>query len=108
MSTPPVKPLAQRNLPAPGSELRVEESRPAPPADGPGLRFDVQPLQAEVIVNGRRVGTVEHLRFDGGLLALPAGIHQVSIRHPGHVTWRAEVTVGDRPEPIRVTLTPNP
>ncbi|MCY1020047.1 hypothetical protein [Pyxidicoccus sp. MSG2] len=87
----------------------MEEARPAtPPADGPGLRFDVLPLQAEVIVNGQPAGTVEHLRFAGGVLALPPGIHQASIRYPGPVTWRAEVSVGDRPESIQVTLTPKP
>ncbi|MCP3143550.1 peptidase associated/transthyretin-like domain-containing protein [Pyxidicoccus xibeiensis] len=84
----------------------MEAPRP-PQADGPGLRFDVLPPRAQVIVNGRLVGTAEHLRSAGGVLLLP-GLHQVSIRHPGHVTWRSQVAVGERLEPLQVTLTPLP
>lgn len=74
----------------------------------PGLRFDVRPAEARVFVNGQPVGTAGGLREVGGLLPLPAGIHQVSIQLAGYVTWRAEVAVGENPEPIQVTLVQRP
>ncbi|WP_186002033.1 PEGA domain-containing protein [Corallococcus sp. Z5C101001] len=92
--------------------LRMEAMRPAVPL-GPaarveqrvrptGLRFDVMPERARVFVDGRAVGLARQL---GTLLPLAPGVHQVSVQLEGHATWRAEVMVGDRPEPIEVTLT---
>ncbi|AFE05171.1 hypothetical protein COCOR_03352 [Corallococcus coralloides DSM 2259] len=94
--------------------LRVEAIRPPMPAsravrvDRPvttGLRLDVLPDRAHVFVDGRAMGLARHL---GTLLPLSPGVHQVSVRLEGHATWRAEVLVGDRPEPIQVTLTASP
>ncbi|MBN8467307.1 PEGA domain-containing protein [Corallococcus exiguus] len=95
--------------------LRVEAIRPPmPPApramrvERPvttGLRLDVMPDGARVFVDGRAMGLARHL---GTLLPLSPGVHQVSVRLEGHATWRAEVMVGDRPEPIQVTLTAAP
>ncbi|WP_375758603.1 PEGA domain-containing protein [Corallococcus exercitus] len=94
--------------------LRVEGVRPAMPASRPvrveratttGLRLDVMPDRARVFVDGRAMGLARQL---GALLPLAPGFHQVSVRLEGHATWRAEVMVGDRPEPIQVTLTASP
>ncbi|RKH84854.1 PEGA domain-containing protein [Corallococcus sp. AB032C] len=94
--------------------LRVEAIRPPMPApraarvERPvttGLRLDVMPDGARVFVDGRAMGLARHL---GTLLPLSPGVHQVSVRLEGHATWRAEVMVGDRPEPIQVTLTASP
>ncbi|MBN8232754.1 PEGA domain-containing protein [Corallococcus macrosporus] len=94
--------------------LSVEALRPALPAGrtarverstATGLRLDVMPEQARVFVDGRAMGLARHL---GTLLPLAPGVHQVSVRLEGHATWRAEVVVGDRPEPIQVTLTASP
>ncbi|MBZ4333373.1 PEGA domain-containing protein [Corallococcus interemptor] len=94
--------------------LRVESIRPPMPApraarvERPvttGLRLDVMPDRARVFVDGRAMGLARHL---GTLLPLSPGVHQVSVRLEGHATWRAEVMVGDRPEPIQVTLTASP
>ncbi|NOK18008.1 PEGA domain-containing protein [Corallococcus carmarthensis] len=94
--------------------LRVEAIRPPMPAVASraavrvervtttGLRLDVMPDRARVFVDGRAMGLARHL---GALLPLAPGVHQVSVRLEGHSTWRAEVMVGDRPEPIQVTLT---
>ncbi|RKH06029.1 PEGA domain-containing protein [Corallococcus sp. CA047B] len=70
-----------------------------------GLRFDVMPEGARVFVDGRAVGFARQLE---SLVTLAPGVHQVSVRAAGHATWRAEVMVGDRPEPIQVTLTASP
>ncbi|MBN9685983.1 MULTISPECIES: PEGA domain-containing protein [unclassified Corallococcus] len=95
--------------------LRLESIRPLMPsaprgvrAERPvttGLRLDVMPDRARVFVDGRAMGLARHL---GTLLPLSPGVHQVSVRLEGHDTWRAEVMVGDRPEPIQVTLTASP
>ncbi|QSQ18853.1 PEGA domain-containing protein [Pyxidicoccus parkwayensis] len=106
-TTPHAAPV-RRNAPAPGAELPVEAPAPRHLAEGPGLRFDVYPASAEVIINGQKVGTANSLRSGDGLFAVPPGIHQVSIRSAGYTTWRAEVSVGDRPERIQVSLTPTP
>ncbi|MBU8897828.1 PEGA domain-containing protein [Corallococcus sp. M34] len=78
------------------------------PVEGPGLRFDVQPGAARVFVDGHAVGTAASLRDAGGLLSLAPGVHQVSIRHAGYATWRAEVTVGEEAEAIQVRLLQDP
>nr|WP_227027214.1 PEGA domain-containing protein [Corallococcus soli] len=94
--------------------LRLETARPQrPPARAvgvertreTGLRFDVLPESARVFVDGRAVGLARQLE---SLVALAPGVHQVSVQLTGHATWRAEVLVGDRPEPIQVTLTAAP
>lgn len=88
-------------LPSPSLSraVRVERARAT------GLRFDVMPEGARVFVDGRAMGFARQL---GALVTLAPGVHQVSVQAEGHATWRAEVMVGDRPEPIQVTLTASP
>jgi hypothetical protein len=38
------------------------------------------------------------------VLSVKPGIYQVSLKRPGFVTWRAEVTVGDGAEAIQVIM----
>lgn len=80
----------------------------APEAVTTGLVFTVEPLDAEIAVDGRPVGAVDALAGARGFLPLPPGIYQVSLKAPGHVTWRAEVAVRSSTEPIRVKLTRKP
>ncbi|MFB1481596.1 PEGA domain-containing protein [Corallococcus sp. RDP092CA] len=90
---------------------RLEPSRPPRPAPAlgraavTGLRLAVMPDRARVFVDGRAMGLARQL---GALVPLSPGVHQVSVRLEGHATWRAEVMVGDRPEPIQVTLAAAP
>jgi hypothetical protein len=94
--------------------LRAEPSRPAattPRAPEPlstGLVFAVEPVDAEIAVNGQPRGTVGALADARGILPLPPGIYQVSLKAAGYVTWRAEVAVRSSTEPIRVKLTRKP
>ncbi|MGE6763425.1 PEGA domain-containing protein [Corallococcus interemptor] len=88
------------------------EASRSPPAAAPveravltGLRLAVMPDQARVFVDGRAMGLARQL---GALLPLAPGVYQVSVQLEGHDTWRAEVKVGDRPEPLQVTLTASP
>lgn len=76
--------------------------RRTPPAGG--LEFAVDPAAAEIFVDGQRRGTVDDLAATGGILALPPGIYQVSLKAAGRTTWRAEVAVGTARERIEVKL----
>jgi hypothetical protein len=94
------KPAAEPSLPPPP---RVEPSATAVRPSGPSLVFNVQPPEAEVVVDGVSHGSVRALGAGGMLRVLP-GIYRVSLRAPGYITWRAEVAVKDAPEVIQVTL----
>lgn len=84
---------------APGPEAATpEEALP------PGLRFEVEPPTAEVFIDEKSYGAASELRH----VPLPPGIYRVSIRAAGHTTWRAEVSVGERAEILKVVLPPRP
>ncbi len=67
-----------------------------------GLELSVDPASAEVLVDGETRGLVSELA--SGVLALPPGIYQVSLKASGYVTWRAEVAVRAGREKIDVRL----
>jgi hypothetical protein len=94
--------------PVPPAPAAPSEPSPAPePASalGSGLRFKVDPPDAEVFVDGQSRGRVAELPGERGILQLSPGLYQVSLKKPGYQTWRAEVAVKkDAPEPIEVTL----
>lgn len=67
-----------------------------------GLELSVEPASAEIFVDGDSRGVVADL--SSGILGLAPGIYQVSLKAPGHVTWRAEVAVRAGREKIAVRL----
>jgi hypothetical protein len=73
-------------------------------ADEPGIKIDVQPPDAELVIDGQSYGRVAQMRVANGVLSLKPGLHQVSLKRDGYLTWRAEVTVGDKSELLRVAL----
>ncbi len=77
---------------------------PAAAAPGPGLRIEVEPSFAVVVVDGQRAAVTAG--SGGGVLKVEAGIHQIVISCKGYQTWRGEVTVGDKVESIHVNLVP--
>lgn len=93
---------------------RLEEMRPMGPPDGQfgepqppdsqSVRLSVEPLRAEILVNGR-------LRAAGRLATyLPAGSHEIEFRAIGCTTMRETITV-ERGQPVvvpRKTLTCQP
>lgn len=95
-------------------QVPVPDDAPPPPPKGvvappqaptgPGLIVNVQPTDAELIIDGASLGLVSKLTLENGLLPLKSGIYQVGLKRPGYVSWRAEVTVNDKPETIEVTL----
>jgi hypothetical protein len=68
----------------------------------------VDPRDAEIAIDGASRGTVAELEGSGGVLSLPPGIYQVSLKCPGYVTWRAEVAVRSAVERIDVRLVKKP
>ena len=68
-----------------------------------GIRFVIEPNDAEVIVDGEPMGTASELP---PLVEFEAGIHQILVRKDGFQTWRAEVAIRDQTETITVTLEP--
>lgn len=74
------------------------------PTPGGGLRFEVEPRFAVLEVNGTPHGTVSALNEGSGVLKLKPGLYQVSLKAPGYLTWRAEVSVDQAEQPLQVTL----
>lgn len=80
----------------------------APNAAVTGLVFTVEPLDAQISIDGTPRGTVADLAARQGLLLLAPGIYEVSVTAAGYVTWRAEVALRTGTEPIRVSLARKP
>jgi hypothetical protein len=81
-----------------------KEVKNAPPPNVPGLIIHVEPPDAELIIDGVNHGMASRVETDHGVVALKSGIYQVSFKRTGYISWRAEVTVNDKPEKIEVTL----
>ena len=92
----------QHAAPPPPKEEVKHQPEPVP--DIPGLIVHVEPQDAELIIDGVNHGMASRLETDHGVLPLKTGIYQVSLKRTGYVSWRAEVTVNDKPETLQVTL----
>jgi hypothetical protein len=95
---------------APPSSLQPAAAfRMSPPATtrpSGSLQLDVQPIWADVYVDGFSVGSVESLEAAGGL-SLAAGWHRLEFRAAGFRTASANVTIeAGRASPYRVALFP--
>jgi hypothetical protein len=97
-----------------GGSGKPPPSSPVPPPDkvvdepalqGPGIRLVVSPGDAEVVVDGERVGLASEM--EAGFIKLESGLHQIVVQKDGHETWRAEVTVSEEVERIEVNLEPD-
>jgi hypothetical protein len=97
---PPPLPVAAPEPPA--------EVKPAAVPLVPGLVVHVEPDDAELIIDGTNYGVASKLELQQGVLPLHTGIYQVALKRLGYVSWRAEVTVNDKPETLQVTLIKQP
>jgi len=82
---------------------RTEQAkpRPAPPPTGPSmLTVEGGPAGAEVLVDGRVVGTVPMQ------LVIDPGNHDVSLRKEGYVQQRAHIEATGKPLTVRLDLAP--
>lgn len=69
-------------------------------------RIHCEPPEAELTLDGVRMGNAEE--FDGRvrLLRLGSGAHRVTLSHPGYQTFQAELTGGDWRQTVDVRLEP--
>jgi hypothetical protein len=70
-------------------------------ADEPGLQVQAEPADAELVIDGQSYGKVSELPQR---VTLKPGIYQVSLKRDGFQTWRAEVSVGEKTELLKVAL----
>ena len=82
--------------PDPQSEPGSINVQPPNQASTGGLSFEITPGDAEVFVDGNRVGTVDQFTPTSQPLGLPAGRHQVNVRAPGYrsVTFDVNIVAG--------------
>lgn len=111
VATPVVTPVVANDATTPPAATQPELSTGAPRAPDAaetGLRFAVEPVDAQIAIDGRPYGAVAELAGQGGILNLAPGIYQVSLKATGYVTWRAEVALRAGTETLRVQLTKKP
>jgi hypothetical protein len=72
----------------------------APEDTRPRLSLDVDPSDAEVLIDDQVVGTGASVSS----LPLDPGLHRIVVRKPGYEPWRAEVTLDEGTESLEVTL----
>jgi hypothetical protein len=72
-----------------GGSINVQPSQ----ANSGGLSFDITPGEAEVIVDGNPVGTVDQFTPTSQPLGLSAGRHRVEVRASGYQTITFDVNI---------------
>jgi hypothetical protein len=90
------------------SASNVAAPEPAPtidaaPTEVTGIQFDIDPSDAEVIVDGEPLGIASEI-IAGGTVELAPGLHQIMIRHDDYEIYRVEVTIGTMPERMQISL----
>ncbi len=88
-------------------EAKAPVAEPAPPPETPPdtrprLSIDVEPADAEILVDDVPVGTGTEVQS----VPLDPGLHRIIVRKAGYDTYRAEVTIEGEDESLRVTLDP--
>jgi hypothetical protein len=75
-----------------------------PPKAVSGFRLEIEPVDSELTVDGQLVGPVSAVPTEDGVFRLDPGVHQMSLKHKGYQTWRAEVALGSQVEALKVNL----
>ena len=78
---------------APSNQYPGSQSAPPDQSSMGGLSFDITPSNAEVVVDGRPMGTVGDYTPSSQPLGLEAGKHHVEIRASGYRTMAFDVDV---------------
>jgi hypothetical protein len=92
----PDPPYPDPNYPDPPYPAAPVGSVNVVPTTSGGLSFDIMPLNAEVFVDGKRMGTVADFSPTNPPLALTPGRHSIEIRASGYQTmlFDAEIAAG--------------
>lgn len=105
-SPPPAEPApASARTGAEGAD--AQSATPATLAECPteaGLCFQVAPADAELEVDGEVLGPIQDLGRGLVFVEIEPGIHMITLKRDGFVTWRAEVSVAETAETINVTM----
>jgi len=80
------------------------ETAEVPCPQDAGLCLAVEPIDAEITINGEARGRASDYSAGGGFLALEPGLYQIMLTAAGYQTWRGEVAVKAKAEPLEVTL----
>ncbi|HXX67649.1 MAG TPA: PEGA domain-containing protein [Polyangiaceae bacterium] len=80
----------------------------SPPRPTVSLRLRGGPPEATVVVDEETLGTFEYVAAHG--VALPPGIHRVTVQAPGYFPWDREVEAksGTPPILLEVAMSPVP
>jgi hypothetical protein len=72
------------------------------------LRMAGGPPDASVIIDEKAIGTLDYVAARG--VALPPGVHHITVKATGFFPWDKEVTAkfGDPPIRLKVAMTPVP
>jgi hypothetical protein len=98
-------PAPARTAPAEGDD--AQSATPAELAECPtraGLCFQVTPADAQLEVDGDVLGLIQDLGRGLVFVEIEPGIHMITLKRDGFVTWRAEVSVAEAAETINVTM----
>lgn len=104
----PAAPAAVAEPQPPASE-ETAATTPTPTPTSPveaatGLRFVVEATEAELFVDGQSRGSVAALDENNGVLVLEPGVYAISFKRPGYSTWRAEISVEEGVQTIKVVM----
>lgn len=80
----------------------------APPAKAPTISFRLRggPKDASVTIDDLPVGSLEVVRSRG--VALPPGVHHVTILAPGHLPFDRRIEATSAPVTLEVIMVPTP
>lgn len=87
------KPAAKAPAPPPAAPAEPPDTRPR-------LTVDVEPADAEILIDDAPVGSGESV----SALPLDPGLHTIVVRKEGYDTYRAEVEIEAEDESLRVQL----
>jgi len=82
-------------------------SHPSKSLEETGVKLEIEPAVARVVVNGRALGELAEMRLERGLVKLSPGVHRIELSCPGYTTWRGEVVVGEQTETLQISLQRN-
>lgn len=96
---PPVPPSVKAPI--------IQSPRVQRPRFASGLRFNIEPPDAVLLIDGEARGRADQVGATGGLKLRP-GVHRITLQRSGYLTWRGEVTVDRKVDVLEVRLEKRP
>ena len=73
-------------------------------SDSGRLIFKVEPEVATVLIDGEPIGLVRDFNGKPVILELPAGVHEIELRHDDYESFRTKVYLSDTLETVSVAM----